>query len=78
MKPTPQAIWKKIASSERAPQHRRIEAMKLLDESASYALLQRLIDSPKTPGRLQALCAEIFVRKTARNQLQKETNVKTP
>jgi hypothetical protein len=78
MKPTATAIWKKIATSERAPQHRRIEAIRFLDEDAPFALLQRLISNPKTPGRLQALCGEIYVRKIAKRQMEKERNADKP
>jgi hypothetical protein len=74
MKSTPTAIWKRIACSEKAPQHRRIDAIKLLDENAPFSMLQRLINDPKTPGRLQALCGEIYVRKIAKRQLEKEAN----
>jgi hypothetical protein len=73
MKSTPNAIWKRIALSEKAPQHRRIEAIRFLNEEASFAMLQRLINDPKTPGRLQALCAEVYIRKVAKRQMEKET-----
>jgi hypothetical protein len=68
---SPAAIWKRIILS-RAPACRRVEALKLLDEAASFALLNALLDDPTTPGRLLSLAAELLVRKTARRQLRKQ------
>lgn len=72
MTPDAHTIWKKIANSAKAPQFQRIAALKMLDEDAPFTMLTRLINDPATPGRLLALAGEIFVRKTARKQLQKE------
>jgi len=69
----PLAVIKRLVANPKAPQHQRINALKLLGESASLALLKSVADDKAAPGRLSALAAEMYIQKVAERQIFRQT-----
>ena len=68
----PERLYRKLAENSKVSQTARLKALRFLS-NAPFALLRRLASDPATPGRLAALAADLFARKVAEKQIEKDS-----
>lgn len=68
------AVLKKIIETQTVPQHKRISALNTLGPDAPAALLRRIIQDERNPGRLIAQAGEMLLVKMAESQIEKDSN----
>ena len=59
----PNVLHRLLALDKNAPQHARISSVRWLGKRCSLRFLKTLIKREDTPGRLRALCVELYTDK---------------
>jgi len=56
----PRVMHRLLALDKNAPQHARIASVRWLGKGASLRFLRTLIQRKDTPGRLRAICVQMY------------------